>query len=507
MDITQIKSITACAVNQLLGDDYYSTGDDNISTSEYIEALDSGKLVDVGKTVENFTNGLDQFAKACIDQLSKIYVESREYVEELPDIYIDSEEWGGFVESIQFDLNKSINDDIMWNLQDGTSYATEEHTFYQPKCNVKIFGERKAITVPYSIATKQMRTSFKSWSEMDTFLSGLDVWVRNTIKVCYEAYGKALLGLSCGLSISSDSGALNNAIHLLTEYNTKFNETLTPETAIDDKDFLIYACKRIKKVRRLLSRMGTQFNDGSVNTFTPEYDKRLVLLGDFVDSVKFNVKASTYNSEDIALGDYKEISTWQGVKLLEPSEFSFTITTKAYTGDTIKINGLSLVAGTDFSLSTDTATGNATAIVSALNSSTDTKVSGFTWSSDGATIKAVTDEDHYTEKVKVEVTQVSSGTLVVSKVTTDYDGNTTNDLKDLSTISIKTNAKLPFTSNFTKKYVIGLMYDYRGIGMSFDEQFATTSYTGVGSFTNIFNHICVNYVINSGYNMCAFVLD
>ena len=506
MQVAKIRDLTAQAITQLLGDTYYSTVDTDISTSKYITALDDGGLVDVGKTVENFTNGTEQFTKSLIDQLSKIYIESRDYVEELPDIFIDGNIWGGFCESVQYDLHKII-DDSTFDLQDNTSYASAEHTFYQPKASVKIFGERKAIAIPYSIGTRQLRTAFKSWAEMGSFIAGIEVWVKNTIRVIYEAYGKMLLSLSCGLSISTDTGALGNAVHLLTEFNTKFNKSLTAETCLEDEDFLIFSAKRIKKVRRLMSRMGTQFNDGSVNTFTPERDKRLVLLGDYVDSMKFNVRANTYNPDDIALGDFTELSTWQGVKLLEPSTFSFEITTKAYTGDTIKVNGVSLVAGTDFSLSTDTATGNATAIAGALNSSSDTKVSGFTWSSDGAKVIAVTDADHYEEKVTVSVTQAVSGTLVVSSVKTDVDGNTTNELRDLSTISIKTNSKLPFFSNLTQKYVIGLMYDYRGIGMTYNEVFVTSSYTGNADFNNYFNHLLVNYICNAGYNMVAFVLD
>lgn len=505
MEITKVRDLTAQAITQLLGDTYYSTVDTNISTSKYITSLDSAKLIDIGKDVENFTNGTEQFTQALIDQLSKIYVDSRQYTEELPDIFVDSETFGGMCEQVQYDLGQLIDDD-MWNLVNNQSY--DDHVFFKTNVNVKIFGERKAITVPYSVGTKQLRTAFKSWSEMNKFLSGLETWVQNTIKVVYESYGKMLLSMACALSISTDTGALGNAIHLLSEYNDLKGTSLTPETALETKDFLVYCAKRIKKARRMMSRMGTQFNDGSVNTFTPESDKRLVLLGDFVDSIKFNVKAETFNPEDIALGDYTEISTWQGVKLLESSTFSFTISTKAVSGDTITVNGLTLTAGTDFSLSTDTATGNATAIVGALNSSTDTKVSGFTWSSDGAVITAVTDSGSYDKKVTVSATKTTDGTLEVSAVTTVLDGNTTNELKDLSTIMIKANDKLPFASDFKQKYVIGLMYDYRGsIMMTFDENFTTTSYTGRADFWNYYNHILVNYCVNTGFNTLAFVLD
>ena len=99
--------------------------------------------------------------------------------------------------------------------------------------------------------------------------------------------------------------------------------------------------------------------------------------------------------------------------------YEMTISTKATSGDKIKINGVTLIAGTDFSLSTDTATGNAAAIATALNASTDTSVSCYTWSSSSTKLTATEDSDHYgTGAFVATVTQGESGTMAVSAVTT-----------------------------------------------------------------------------------------
>ena len=176
-------------------------------------------------------------------------------------------------------------------------------------------------------------------------------------------------------------------------------------------------------------------------------------------------------------------------------------------GDSIKVGNVTLVAGTDIDLTTDTATGNATAIVTLLNASTDTSVSGFTWSSSGTKITGTTDTGHYADKFTVEAIKAAGGTVAISAISTDTNGMTVNEFKDLSTIAIKSDSKLPFQSDLVKHYVIGLMYDYRGIGMTYNDTFVTTSYTGVSDFANYFNHLLVNYIINTGYNMVAFILD
>lgn len=100
--------------------------------------------------------------------------------------------------------------------------------------------------------------------------------------------------------------------------------------------------------------------------------------------------------------------------------YKMQITTKAVAGDAIKINNVTLVAGTDFSLSTDTATGNAAAIATALNASTDATVSKYTWTSSSTNLIATEDTGYYgTGKFIATVTQTTDGTLAVGAVTVD----------------------------------------------------------------------------------------
>lgn len=122
----------------------------------------------------------------------------------------------------------------------------------------------------------------------------------------------------------------------------------------------------------------------------------------------------TLNGRTVLVDDNmptKKVETTAGV-------YEMTISTKAAEGDKIKINGVTLTAGTDFSLSTDTATGNAAAIATALNASTDSSVSCYTWSSSSTKLTATEDTGHYgTGAFVATVTQAASGTMVVSAVT------------------------------------------------------------------------------------------
>lgn len=134
----------------------------------------------------------------------------------------------------------------------------------------------------------------------------------------------------------------------------------------------------------------------------------------------------TYNDAN-GMQRKSELADWNGrtviiddslVDMTETTAgvYSVTITTKAVSGDKIKINNVELTAGSsDFSLSTNTAAGNATAIAAALNASTDASVSCYTWTTDSGTLIATEDSGHYgTGKFTATATQAGDTGIVIS---------------------------------------------------------------------------------------------
>lgn len=133
------------------------------------------------------------------------------------------------------------------------------------------------------------------------------------------------------------------------------------------------------------------------------------------EGIQRTVALADWNGRTVMIDDdvpTQAVETTAGV-------YEMTISTKATAGDKIKINGVELIAGTDFSLSTDTATGNAAAIATALNASTHATVSGYTWTSSSTKLVATEDTGHYGEgPFSATVTKTDDGTMVVSAVST-----------------------------------------------------------------------------------------
>ena len=130
MKFIDVVELTKSAVAQSLGNEYMEKVGD-------LSALDSYKLVDIGKDVLD-GGAVDSYVKSLLTQIGKLYIESREYVSELNSIYIDSFDWGGYLERVYFSPQDLVTDE-MFNLVNGNSY--DDHKLYKPTVSAKMLEE------------------------------------------------------------------------------------------------------------------------------------------------------------------------------------------------------------------------------------------------------------------------------------------------------------------------------------------------------------------------------
>ena len=298
MKFTDVVNLTQRAVAQSLGTDY-------MNKFGSLSELSSYSLVDIGKDVIE-SGSTDSYVKTLLTQIGKMYIESRDYTSELNSIYIDSFDWGGYLERVYFSPQDLIKDE-MYDLVNLKSY--DDHVFYKPNASAKIFEEAKAIMCPISLTEDAVKMAFTSWDEMNRFLSGIQQNVRKTIDLGLDAYAHMLV--SCAIAVSDK--ALNNSIHFLTEAKAKgiVPAETTSEAALDNESYVIYCLSRIRNIEKYMHRMTTAYNNGSVPMQAKVVNK--ILLTDFVSSAKFNVRANTYNLDEIGIGSYDEVSAWQSV--------------------------------------------------------------------------------------------------------------------------------------------------------------------------------------------------
>lgn len=325
MKFVDVVTVVQNAVAQAMGSEYMSKLGD-------LASLDSYKLVELGKDVLD-TGTVDTYTKSLLSQLGKMFIDSRKYEGEMPSIFIDSFEWGGYIERVGFDLAEIIADP-KWNLTNNTDYSSHEHKFYQPAVRAKIFEEAKAIMTPISIVDDQLKESFNSWEQMNSFLSGVRTTVENTIRMGLLSMAHMLV--QCAIAVSDK--ATHTAIHLKTEAIANgiagVTEGDTVSKLFNNPDFLVFTAQRIAETMDNAKVYSEAFNDGSRPTFTDTDYARLMVNNGFIRALQFNVESKFFNPEKLSFGKYDKITSWQGIKD-SSSKFTPELTTKvAINGDT-----------------------------------------------------------------------------------------------------------------------------------------------------------------------------
>ena len=320
MKFENVVSLTQNACAQILGKGYQvCTGTTTDSEGNKVPTyqtigdgalthLDSSRLVDVGEDVLNAENAVDRYVGSLITQMSKMVNVIDEYEPEIPSIMVDASEWGGFQQREYFSPQELIQDE-MYNLIDGNVY--EDHRFYKPRTTGKVFAEGKTIMCPISIVREQLFESFRSWAQMDKFLSGIYQNVRNTVMLGVQAYQHMLV--SAGYAIAHT--ATQKVVHLLTEYKALSGDnTMTAEKALVSKDFYQFAGMRIAEIKDNMRIWSTAYNNGSVPQFTNKKRSKVLLLSKFGRGMKFFAKADTFNKDELGFGDFETIASWQATK-------------------------------------------------------------------------------------------------------------------------------------------------------------------------------------------------
>lgn len=322
MKTENVKTVVASAMAQAMGSTF-------MEESGFLTALESGKIIDVGKDVTDVTNTVETFANALCDVLGKLIIDNREYLPIVSQMYIDEMEWGGFVEEVGFDFTPFM-DDPMFNLNPETDYSIAEHKFYRPVVKAKIFNESKAVALPISIQLDDMRTAFHSFDDMNRFVSGVKSQIVTQIKFYLDVLSHMLL--AGGIAISDK--VTRTSVHLLTEAKAAgiIEADTTAITALNSQPFLSFALERISNVRDYLRVPSTAFNNGTINKWA--YSVNIALLSDFANAEKFRLRANTFNENLIGIGEFDTIPSWQGVATDATHKFDFTTLSSVKINDT-----------------------------------------------------------------------------------------------------------------------------------------------------------------------------
>lgn len=281
--------------------------------------INTSNIVDIGKEIFDSTS-VDNYVKSLVDKIGKTIFVNRKYSGSGVNVLMDSWEFGSVLQKIDVETPEAKQNDS-WKLTDGQTYGQD--TFYQPKVTTKFFNSKTTFEIDVSFTEKQVKESFNSMEELNSFISMIYNAVERSFTVKLDGLIMSTINNMTAQTIWAEfkaNGITNGyknyssvkAVNLLKDYNTKFGKTLTAKQALTDIDFLRYASLTINSYVDRIQKLSTLFNIGGKERFTPKEDLNLLILSDFSNSIKSYLYADTKNTEFVTLPQAENVPYWQG---------------------------------------------------------------------------------------------------------------------------------------------------------------------------------------------------
>lgn len=330
MEVKQIYEIMNNITKEMLGE-------------ETIVAEDLSNIVELGQQFESVV-GLDNYVRKLPDHVGRVVFVDRKYEGRAPQILMDGWEYGSIMEKIATRIPEAVENED-WQLNDGQSY--DPNVFHAPDVYGEFWNKRVTFEIDMSITRKQVKSSFDSVTQLNSFLSmilnaietsltvKLDALIMRTInnmigETLYNEFPTAAYGNSSGVK----------AVNLLYLYNQKYSASLTAANAVTAPEFVRFAAYTMKNYIDRLKVLSNVFNIGGESRFTPNSKLHVAMLSELKNAADVFLQSDTFHNEYVALPNSDSVPFWQG----SGTDYGFTSTSaikiKTTSGHNIDASGI-----------------------------------------------------------------------------------------------------------------------------------------------------------------------
>ena len=302
MEVKQIYDIMNSVTRELLGE-------------ETVVAEDLSNIVEVGRQFEDVV-GLDNYVRKLPDHVGRVVFVDRKYEGRAPQILMDGWEYGSIMEKIATRIPEAVENED-WQLNDGQSY--DPNIFHAPDVFGEFWNKRTTFEIDMSITRKQVKSSFDSVTQLNSFLSMILNAIETSLTVKLDALIMRTINNMIGETFYNElpSGTYTGtstvkAVNLLYLYNQQYSANLTAGKAIVTPEFIRFACYTMKNYIDRMKVLSTVFNVGGEARFTPESKLHVAMLSEFKNGADIFLQSDTFHKEYTALPNADSVPFWQG---------------------------------------------------------------------------------------------------------------------------------------------------------------------------------------------------
>lgn len=267
--------------------------------------------------------GTDAALNAIMQVLTRTIVAVRPYDEKFKGLQLTSDEWGGIIRKINFADREALPEPSYLlsgaGVQDAVTEgeSVDQYTVRKPKVLETRYVGSDVYMGSYTIYREQLKTAFENEANFGSFMSGLMTHFMNERTQWLENVKRTLLANAIAAKNEINDSSV---IHLLTEYNTLTNQSLSATDIYlpaNFKPFMEWAYSRVQQVSRLFTERSGLFQQTitgyPIMRHTPVNDQRVYMAADFLGQMSAMVLADTYHDNFLRYADVEPVSFWQAI--------------------------------------------------------------------------------------------------------------------------------------------------------------------------------------------------
>lgn len=292
-------------IGEILNDVYANI----IGESETLNE-DLSNIVEVGKTITSsdaYGDAFDNYTKKLVDKVGKVLFRENELdIEHLP-IYRDSWEFGSIMQKVRVDAPET-SEDMTYDLANYTGEDVFKLSI--PKASSKFFNNSTTFKLKISLPKKQIKSAWKSASEMSRFISLIENTIRQKLAIDMLALEyRTEVNLIAEKFKAGNSACL---INLLERYRDETGDTtVNASNFLTNPNALRFTNKTIDLMRSLIKKPSILYGDGGYTNTTAKNQQTLITLVDFDANLKTFLYSDTYNESYVKLDGYTTVPYWQ----------------------------------------------------------------------------------------------------------------------------------------------------------------------------------------------------
>lgn len=308
MELTQIATLmnTVLYPNQI-GDEAQGGG---------IIAEDLRNVVDLGTPIQSMTgHEFEDFAQKMAVGVLRTYFDGRRLGTSSFGLEMDGVEFGGVIQRLrnqmyQMSDSAALNPTSVYDDGSAPSYF-DGHFYGLPGLDSRLYTKTVAGKVVHSISEAKTKKMFTTRQGVIDFFAQIEVTVANTVDNDMQQLAKGLIR-----KFILQRNAAGQRLNLIPLYNTVHNLASSDAGYIDltnwdqSETFKLFCQKIVIRLKKAMSELGVKYGNGTIPTFTPPEDVRVLLLDEFATEIDF-AQSSVYHKELTEIGEYRTIEALQ----------------------------------------------------------------------------------------------------------------------------------------------------------------------------------------------------